>query len=299
MRSMTRFVFPPWAAPAAEAYVRSVSQTGTLSARTVDAYRTDVAQFLTLCDSWDRRRLADLSHSDMSRYLVHLHDKGYARSTVARKINALRSFFDALHRAGTISVNPAREVVLPKQKRPLPTVLSRRALIDAIESIDGADPVSLRDRAIVELLYATGIRVSELAGLSAGGVYRRDMIVVMGKGAKERTVPMGIPAQEAVTRWVDHGRPALTTRESAGALFLGVRGKPIHVRQIRRVVGQRLGATPHALRHSFATHMMEGGADIRSIQELLGHTNVDSTQIYTAVSAGHIRTVHKRSHPRA
>ena len=159
--------------------------------------------------------------------------------------------------------------------------------------------MDLRDRAILELAYASGLRVSELASLTVSQVEGKDLLVISGKGGRDRAVPVGVPAQRAVERWLAGGRPALVSRRAGPALFVGVRGGRMGPRQIRRMVRSRLGSHPHALRHSFATHLLEGGADLRSVQELLGHADLGTTQIYTDVSHRHLRSTHRRTHPRA
>ena len=290
---------PPWAASAVKRYMSWASHTGGLARHTVDAYRTDIVQFLALCHTTGRRNVEHVTQDDMNLFLLMLNEKDYARATVIRKMNGLRSFFDGIRSLGIVDGNPARTVNLPKQRRSLPTVIPERELAHALDRLDRDDPIALRDRAMIETLYATGVRVAELASLTVDGTYRKDSMIVLGKGNKERAVPIGIPAQDAITVWVDCGRPFIATRGSEDRLFLGTRGKPIHPRQVRRAVHQRLGTHPHALRHSFATHMMERGADLRSIQELLGHSYLNSTQVYTSVTTRHLRDVHRRSHPRA
>jgi integrase/recombinase XerC len=171
-------------------------------------------------------------------------------------------------------------------------------LVAAIESIDTSDPIGLRDAAIIELLYATGLRVSELATLTLDDV-GADLISVVGKGGKGRRVPVGKPAQTALERYLEHGRPQLATKSAGNDLWVGLRGGPLGSRGVRRVVARRVATFPHALRHSFATHLLEGGADLRAVQDLLGHTDLATTQIYTAVTREHLRGTYDRSHPRA
>jgi integrase/recombinase XerC len=173
-------------------------------------------------------------------------------------------------------------------------LLSRR-----LDSVTGDTPEDLRDRAILEILYATGLRVSELASLTLGDLKRPDALTVTGKGGRTRTVPVGAPARRAVADWLERGRPQLVGRDSASAVWLGVKGRPLGARGIRRVVGVRLQTFPHALRHAFATHLLEGGADLRAVQEMLGHTDLATTQIYTAVTRDHLRATYERTHPRA
>ncbi|MGU3654786.1 tyrosine recombinase XerC [Mycolicibacterium sp. A43C] len=236
---------------------------------------------------------------------------GAARSTLARRTSAVKTFTGwALHR-GLLGADPAARLQTPKSHRVLPAVLRQDQAIDAMEALSiGAqqhDPLALRDRVIVELLYATGIRVSELCGLDVDDIdTARRLLRVLGKGNKERTVPYGEPAEDALTAWLQTGRPALATAHSGPALLLGARGGRLDQRQARTVVHQTMAAVdgapdlgPHGLRHSAATHLLEGGADLRVVQELLGHSTLATTQLYTHVSVARLRSVHDQAHPRA
>ena len=214
-------------------------------------------------------------------------------------------------RRGLLAGDPAARLQVPKAHRTLPAVLRQdqaaEAMAAAKSGAQQGDPLALRDRLIVELLYATGIRVSELCGLDIDDVDTHHRLVrVLGKGDKQRTVPFGLPAAEALRAWLAGGRPALVTAESGPALLLGARGRRLDVRQARTVVHQTVAAVdgapdmgPHGLRHSAATHLLEGGADLRVVQELLGHSSVATTQIYTLVTIHHLREVHAAAHPRA
>jgi site-specific recombinase XerD len=181
----------------------------------------------------------------------------------------------------------------------LPRAFPAAALGSWLDAVDGSDPVTLRDRALLEVLYGTGLRVAEAASLTAAGVRRSELVRVRGKGGKERVVPLAGKARAALQRYLAEGRPALAGPEAADLLWVGRRGGPLGVRGIRRVVRSRLGTFPHALRHSFATHLLEGGADLRTVQELLGHHELATTQVYTAVTRQHLRSTYDRSHPRA
>ena len=290
---------PEWAKEDVEAYLVRLAGQRRLSGHTVNAYRVDITQFLVLCAKVGRGSLKEIDRNDFRRFFAYLNTRGFARSSVARKGSSLRSFFGDLHERGCIPFNPAGALPVPKGTSRLPVALPAKQLADAIEAVDGADPVDLRDRAILELAYASGLRVSELASLTVSQVEGKDLIVVSGKGGKDRAAPVGIPAQRAIGRWLEGGRPALAGPHAGVALFVGVRGGRLDPRQFRRVVRSRLGSFPHALRHSFATHLIEGGADLRSVQELLGHAGLGTTQIYTSVSNRHLRSTHRRTHPRA
>lgn len=292
-------VLPEWAKEDVEAYLGGLARRRRLSRHTVNAYRGDITQFLVLCAKVGRRSLAEVDRNDFRRFFAYLNTRGFARSSVVRKGSSLRSFFGDLHERGGIPSNPAGALPVAKAETRLPVAVPERQLSDAIEAVDGSEPVELRDRAILELAYASGLRVSELAALTVPQIEGRDLIVVSGKGGKDRATPVGIPAQRAIRRWLDEGRPALAGSHAGEALFVGVRGGRMDPRQIRRVVRSRLGTFPHALRHSFATHLIEGGADLRSVQELLGHASLATTQVYTSVSNRRLRSTHHRTHPRA
>ncbi len=290
---------PEWAKGDVQAYLGRLARQRRLSEHTVKAYRGDITQFLVLCDKVGRGSLGEIDRSDFRRFFAYLNTRGFSRASVVRKGSSLRSFFGHLHQQGDIPANPTGALPVPKAKNSLPVALSQTRLAQAIEAVDGSAPADLRDRAILEMAYAAGLRVSEMAALNVSQVQGKDLIVVSGKGGKDRVVPIGVPAQRAVERWLGEGRPALAGAPAEDALFVGVRGGRMDPRQIRRVVRSRVGSFPHALRHSFATHLIERGADLRSVQELLGHANLGTTQVYTSVSHRHLRSTHLRTHPRA
>jgi integrase/recombinase XerC len=236
---------------------------------------------------------------------------GAARTTLARRTSAVKTFTAWAVRRGLLASDPAARLQVPKAHRTLPAVLRQDQALDAMAAAkSGAqqgDPLALRDRLIVEMLYATGIRVSELCGLDIDDVDTGHRVVrVLGKGNKQRTAPFGVPAADALRSWLADGRPALATADSGPALLLGARGRRLDVRQARTVVHQTIAAVdgapdmgPHGLRHSAATHLLEGGADLRVVQELLGHSSLATTQLYTHVAVSRLRAVHDQAHPRA
>jgi integrase/recombinase XerC len=280
-----------------------------LSAHTVRAYIGDVT---SLCDHAARMGVVapdGLAIGVLRSWLARQQTMRRARSTLARRAAAARVFTAFAYRRGLASADAGALLATPKSGRSLPSVLSQgdaRRLLDATASADH-DPIGLRDWAVLEVLYATGIRVGELSGLDVDDVdSERHLVRVLGKGRKERSVPLGLPALRAVEAWLQNGRPALVTDRSGSALFLGARGGRIDPRAVRTVVHARLadvpGApdlSPHGLRHSAATHLLEGGADLRSVQELLGHATLSTTQIYTHVSVERLRATYERAHPRA
>ena len=236
---------------------------------------------------------------------------GVARTTLARRTSAVKTFTAWATRRGLLTTDPASRLQVPKAKRTLPAVLRQdqalAAMAAAVLGAEQRDPIALRDRLIVELLYATGIRVSELCGLDVDDVDTgRNLLRVLGKGNKHRTVPIGRPALAAIKDWLADGRPHLVVSDSGPGLLLGPRGRRLDPRQARTVVHQTVGAVdgapdigPHGLRHSAATHLLEGGADLRVVQELLGHSTLATTQLYTHVSVARLRAVHDQAHPRA
>ncbi|MGV0834860.1 tyrosine recombinase XerC [Mycolicibacterium thermoresistibile] len=255
--------------------------------------------------------LAGLSLPLLRSWLAAQAADGTARSTLARRTSAIKTFTAWAARQGLLSTDPALRLQVPKARRTLPAVLRRDQALDAMDAANSGaqqgDPLALRDRLIVEMLYATGIRVSELCGLDIDDVDTdRCVARVLGKGDRQRTVPFGEPARRALTDWLTAGRPAVATAESGPALLLGARGRRLDQRQARTVVHQTIAAVtgapdigPHGLRHSAATHLLEGGADLRIVQELLGHTSLATTQLYTHVTVERLRAVHDQAHPRA
>ena len=285
-----------------EAFLRSVS---SLSANTVAAYGRDVADFVTWAE---RARLAGpaaVDHVVLRRYLAYLSTRRLARRSVARKAAALRRYFGWLRRTGVIPTDPSRRLAAPRGEGRLPHVLKADELDALLAAGAGVtnEPVERRDRAVVELLYGSGLRVAELCGLRPADVdLARGQLLVWGKGAKQRQLPMSEMSVDAVRAWVDGGRAALVGSETPDdALFLNRRGRRLTPRDVRRILDRRATSPthPHALRHTFATHLLDGGADLRAVQELLGHADLATTQLYTHVSKERLRTVYEATHPRA
>ena len=253
----------------------------------------------------------DLTLPLLRSWLSTQATSGAARTTLARRTSTVKTFTAWASRQGLMDVDPATRLQMPKAHRTLPAVLRQDQARDAMDAAalgaEQGDPMALRDRLIVEMLYATGIRVSELCGLDVDDVdTSRRLVRVLGKGDKQRTVPFGEPAERALAAWLSDGRPTLATPTSGAALLLGARGGRIDPRQARTVVHQTMSAVggapdigPHGLRHSAATHLLEGGADLRVVQELLGHSTLATTQLYTHVTVARLRAVHDQAHPRA
>jgi integrase/recombinase XerC len=283
-------------------FLRSLND---LAESTVKAYRNDLDEFI----GWAARRGLDgpdgVDRLVLRRYLAFMATAGRSRRTIARRASALRRYFDWLRRRGKITADPTARLTAPKGEARLPRVLRpdelRTLLPDAVD-VD-ASPVDVRDDALLEVLYGSGLRVAELVGIDLDELdLARGRVVVLGKGAKQRTVPLSEPAVAALRRWLDDGRVHLVTEHTpAAAVFLNRRGKRMTPRDAYRVVDRRASAPthPHALRHTFATHLLDGGADLRVVQELLGHADLSTTQRYTHVSKERLRSVFDATHPRA
>lgn len=305
-----RSALPPALRAAVEGYERHLEAERGLSGHTVRGYVADVVSLLDHGARMGAGQPADLDIHVLRSWLARLRTAGAARSSLARRAAGARSFTAWAHRAGLLPFDAGALLASPRPHRPLPGVLRQeqaRALVDATADGATADPIDLRDRLVLELLYGTGVRVGELCGLDVDDVDgSRRLLRVLGKGGKERSVPYGVPAQRALDDYRRRGRPALALLGSGPALLLGARGRRIDPRAVRRVVHQRLASVPgapdlgpHGLRHSAATHLLEGGADLRSVQELLGHATLATTQIYTHVSVERLRASYEQAHPRA
>ena len=278
----------------------------SVSPNTLRAYGADLGELAV----WATARDSDpgtLAYRDLRSYAAVLSERGLARKSVARKLAALRSFHDHLVRAGEAEHNPGELLPTPKAEQKLPRVLGPDEVAGLLDRIPATTPLEVRDRALLELAYSCGLRAEEIVSLDVDSAdFDSESLRVHGKGSKTRIVPIGEPAQRALERYLERARPALVSTPSQQALFLSRRGRRLHTSDVRRrlskwvreaAVAGRI--SPHTLRHSFATHLLEGGADLRSIQELLGHASVSTTQIYTRVEPGHLRNEYARSHPRA
>ena len=293
-------------------YLRHLRVRRNLAQPTVRAYRTDLLDLFAHLDRLGIDSVQTVDLMALRSWLAKQHTVGRARSTLQRRAAAVRMFFSWAHEAGHITTDPTTNLRSPKSARVLPPTLERataaQMLDDAIATArEVGGPVAARDVAVLEVLYASGIRVSELCGLDLDDLDReRRVIRVFGKGSKERTVPLGAPALRAVDAWLATGRQRLVNADSGQAMFVGERGKRIDPRVVRRVVHRALRMTdgapdlgPHGLRHAMATHLLEGGADLRSVQEMLGHASLATTQIYTHVTNERLRSAFEQAHPRA
>jgi integrase/recombinase XerC len=311
--SAARAALPDKLGAAVDGYERHLLAERDLSPHSVRGYLGDAVSLLDHAARMGAAEPAALDVGMLRSWLARLRTQGAARTSLARRAAGARSFTAWAHRGGLLGEDVGARLASPRPGRPLPPVLRQdeaRALMEgpASEAQDRDEtPEELRDRLILELLYATGVRVGELCGLDVDDVDRsRRVIRVLGKGRKERSVPFGVPADHALAKYLTQGRPSLLTQRSGPALLLGTRGGRVDPRSVRRLVHRRLAAVPgapslgpHGLRHSAATHLLEGGADLRSVQELLGHATLSTTQIYTHVSVERLRATYQQAHPRA
>jgi integrase/recombinase XerC len=283
-----------------------------VSPNTISAYRDDLESFTTfLCNDYftmarDQLELARVDHLTVRSYLAHLSRRKLSRASVARHLSSLRSFFKYLVREGAVESNPARTVATPKREKHLPAVLQPSDVALLIEQPDRSGTLGLRDAAFMELLYASGLRISELVGIDIDDLeLRAKLVKVHGKGSKERIVPFGSKAESALRAWLAV-RGELVSDVEEQAVFVNYRGKRITTRSVRRLfdtylkqASLRAGISPHTMRHSFATHLLNAGADLRGIQELLGHSSLSTTQKYTHLNDWQLIAVYKKAHPRA
>jgi integrase/recombinase XerC/integrase/recombinase XerD len=270
------------------------------------AYTNDVGQLAEWATAAGKDPAA-LDHRDLRRFAAVLTERGMSKAGVARKLAAIRSFYGAQLRAGALAANPADLVSRPKQDRKLPRVLSREEMQTLLDRTPTRTPLEMRDRAMLELAYSCGLRAEEVVNLNTSSPdFDGERLRVEGKGGKTRLVPMGEPAQQALRRYLERARHALVSGQTEHALLVSKSGRRLHPSDVRRSLQRWVreaaiagGVSPHALRHSFATHLLEGGADLRSIQELLGHSSLSTTQVYTQVEPSWLQSQYARSHPRA
>jgi site-specific recombinase XerD len=284
-------------------YDRDLRARG-MAERTRHAYGVDLGQFVEWIGG---KGPGEVRHRDVRRFGAGLSSGGAAPATVARKLAAVRGLFDFLVRTERVGQNPADLVSSPKREEKLPTVLSAEQLRSMLEGIPARTPLELRDRAMLELAYSCGLRCEEIVNLDLDSVdFDSEQLRVLGKGSKERLLPIGEPAQRALRRYLERGRQVLRADPREAALFLSKSGRRLSSSDITRRLALWVreaalaaGVSPHSLRHSFATHLLEGGADLRTIQELLGHASISTTQVYTRVDAARLRDVYEATHPRA
>lgn len=289
-------------------FVQFIQVERGLSAHTVRSYHTDITDLIDYLAKEGDIAIDDLTIHDLRGWLAANYERNLSAATIARRAAAIRAFTQWAHLRKGLKSDVGAQLVSPKVGKKLPEVLRADQISDLLNELQlhADDPESIRDSAILEVLYATGIRVAELVGLDIDDIdFNRNTISVVGKGNKQRYVPIGAPALRAVTSYLKLARPKLITEDSKSALFLGLRGKRIDQRVVRAMVQHILESNdftdvgPHGFRHSAATHLIENGADIRSVQELLGHSSLVTTQRYTHVASERLKSVYKQAHPRA
>ncbi len=281
-------------------FLKHLRSEKNVSPHTERSYRSDLEQFAAFLGDQDP---AAITHQDLRRYLAHLISRRTSKASLARKLSSLRSFFKFLYRRGFVTNDPARLVATPKQERRLPAVLTVDDTLRLLEAPAADAPDPLRDRAVLETLYSTGIRAGELVGIDRQDIDRNERLLrVRGKGRKERIVPVGQTALDAIDRYCAEKKPSVAEQ----AVFTGPSGKRLTARSVqrilekyRKILGLSQKASPHALRHSYATHLLESGADLRAIQELLGHASLSTTQKYTHLNLDSLMETYDRAHPRA
>jgi integrase/recombinase XerD len=277
-----------------------------LSKNTVQSYKRDLNQYTNFISNNGIQNAGDIQRVHIMQFLSMLHQEGRSGATIARILSTLRSFHQFLIREYDVKHDPSLHIETPKKERKLPKVLSNEE-VDLLLDLQGNDPLTIRNKAMLELLYATGLRVSELLSLTMDDVHlAMGFVRCFGKGSKERIIPLGSLAEKAVSNYIENARLTLLKGNRDKALFLNYNGKPMTrqgfwkiLKQIAKEKGIKKELTPHMLRHSFATHLLENGADLRAVQEMLGHSDISTTQIYTHVTKTRLKDVYKNFHPRA
>jgi integrase/recombinase XerD len=290
-----------------ESFCQHLELERGLSPRTVDAYRRDLERLVAFMQSRGVARPADVGATELREYVYQLKDRGLQSSSIRRSVSAVRTYFGYLLAEGVVVADPTDRVELPRAWRRLPGVLSREEVASILDAPDPGDRLFWRDKALLEFAYASGARVGEVMALKVRDVdLQEGLALVLGKGSKERLVPVGRAALQALIVYLREIRPALAGNRAEGIVFLNARGTPLSRMGVWKILrrhveraGIRKRVTPHTLRHSFATHLLEGGADLASVQEMLGHADISTTQIYTHVEREYLRDVHRRFHPRA
>ncbi|HTP79637.1 MAG TPA: tyrosine recombinase [Bacteroidota bacterium] len=284
-------------------YLRYLSAERNYSQRTIQSYETDLESFVSFLEQRQLPSFNAVRKQELREYIGLLYDGGYKKRTISRKIASLRSLYRYLKKAGHIASNPTLRLVSPRSERLLPQYIDEETMMKVLATPDGDTVEGMRDRAVLELLYSTGMRRGELLGLTVGAVMREKGIVkVRGKGNKERILPVGRKALDSVGQYLR----ARGTVSGSAPLFVARNGGPLYAQAVGRIVGKYIARvsdvekkSPHTIRHSFATHLLDRGADLRSVKELLGHESLSTTQVYTHVSRSHLKKAYDAAHPKA
>lgn len=288
-------------------YITYIQLERNYSSYTVEEYATDINEFLSFLEIEGIEDLDEVTYAEARLYVTTLYDNDLARTTISRKISSVRSFFKFANTRYDINDNSFRSLHHPKKQEKLPAFFYEEEMELLFAACEGTDQKSLRDYAILEMLYATGIRVSELTSIRTSDIdYYLGIVLVMGKGRKERYIPFGSFAGEALSTYMEKSRPKLMKHQDHDILFVNLRGNPLTERGVRHILTSVMERAslhskiyPHMIRHTFATHLLANGADMRSVQELLGHSHLSSTQVYTHITKEHLRKTYMNTHPRA
>ena len=288
-------------------FIRYVQLEKNFSLHTVREYTSDLEEFFAFLHAEGIQKITEVEYIHARLYVTKLYDEQKARTSISRKISSIRSFFRFLNREQNIDDAPFRSLYHPKKEERLPSFFYEEELKELFEKNEGDEPIQIRNMALLELLYATGMRVSECVSLDLTDIdFHYNIVRVMGKGRKERIIPFGQYAHDALKRYIDQVRPTLMKKENHQKVFVNMRGGELTARGVRYILSEMIDNAsmhtkiyPHMLRHTFATHLLNNGADMRTVQELLGHANLSSTQIYTHVTKEALRKTYMNSHPRA
>ena len=273
-------------------YIEYLNDIKGYSSNTITSYKNDIKQYL--------KYLSDksINYYETEEYVKYLNKNKYAKSSINRKIASINKFYEWCQERNYLKETKYKKIKYIKQEKKLPDILTSNYINKLLNSLPTENPKNLRDRTIIELLYSSGLRVSELTNLRINDIKNNGSIKVLGKGNKTRILPMTNEAYKLIDSWITNSRSFYENEKSSDYLFIGVRGSKISAREVQRIVRSKLGTFPHSIRHSFATHLLDGGADLRVVQEMLGHSDPSTTQIYTHVSKKKLKEKYKRTHPR-
>lgn len=273
-------------------YIEYLNDIKGYSSNTITSYKNDIKQYLKYLND------ENINYYETEEFVKYLNKNKYAKSSINRKIASINKFYEWCQERNYLKETKYKKIKYIKQEKKLPDILTSNYINKLLNSLPTENPKNLRDRTIIELLYSSGLRVSELTNLRINDIKNNGSIKVLGKGNKTRILPMTNEAYKLIDSWITNSRSFYENEKSSDYLFIGVRGSKISAREVQRIVRSKLGTFPHSIRHSFATHLLDGGADLRVVQEMLGHSDPSTTQIYTHVSKKKLKEKHKRTHPR-
>ena len=273
-------------------YIEYLNDIKGYSSNTITSYKNDIKQYLKYLSD------KNLNYYETEEFVKYLNKNKYAKSSINRKIASINKFYEWCQERNYLKETKYKKIKYIKQEKKLPDILTSNYINKLLNSLPTENPKNLRDRTIIELLYSSGLRVSEITNLRINDIKNNGSIKVLGKGNKTRILPMTNEAYKLIDSWITNSRSFYENEKSSDYLFIGVRGSKISAREVQRIVKSKLGTFPHSIRHSFATHLLDGGADLRVVQEMLGHSDPSTTQIYTHVSKKKLKEKHKRTHPR-